>query len=184
MLYTAGNQQMLRDIVVKYNSDKTWLGYSDLYQLLFKREWKRILEFGVLHGGSLRAWKEWFPGATIYGVDNNQEMDVNSKIFPGEGFKIFYGDVRDDAFMTKVRAELAELNLISEDSRHGPDGQRNIVKFFKNSIAKGGLLVIEDLPVDQTMDAWLGPDFDPSPLSAHAPYKFHATQLLVLENKC
>ena len=184
---------MLSQICSKYNSDKDSLGYADIYERLFDRNWKRILEFGVLHGGSLRAWKEWFPGASIHGVDNNQEMDVLSRVGEEEGFRLHFGDVRDEKFMEKLVANVGVVDLLIEDSRHASDGQRNVFDFFKNSIAPGGLLVIEDIPIDhdgvtQTVpEYWLGPvsgkgRFDPSPLTLVGNFLCPRTRLWIWRN--
>jgi len=84
----------LIDVFNKYGTDKGINGYTDAYESLFKRirnEVKNVLEVGIgtvipdvkwsmrvegsrvpahyLPGGSLRAWRDYFPSAKIYGVD-------------------------------------------------------------------------------------------------------------------
>ncbi|HMH33204.1 MAG TPA: hypothetical protein VK543_09260, partial [Puia sp.] len=54
-----------------------WHHYFEIYDRHFSRFRNKeinILEIGVLHGGSLQMWKEYFgPKAKIYGIDINPE---------------------------------------------------------------------------------------------------------------
>ena len=38
----------------------------------------QVLEIGVFGGGSLRAWRDWFPNAEVHGIDINRD-----KLFRG-----------------------------------------------------------------------------------------------------
>ena len=47
-----------------------------------------LLEIGILHGGSLHMWDEYFPNAKIFGADINQKSYDACK----DDFKIIIGD--------------------------------------------------------------------------------------------
>ena len=69
----------LNALAQKYGTDKTnkdhsykGVTYLDIYHryMSSKRlEVKTFIEIGVKNGASLRMWKDYFPNATIYGID-------------------------------------------------------------------------------------------------------------------
>jgi 23S rRNA U2552 (ribose-2'-O)-methylase RlmE/FtsJ len=65
--------QSLVELFAKYGTDKNTIhSYGPLYEQLllpYRMSAEAVLEIGVQHGGSLRAWRDYFPNATIYGVD-------------------------------------------------------------------------------------------------------------------
>ena len=64
----------LTEIHTKYITDKgTEHNYLEFYEHQFQNirlEKNNILEIGVLHGGSLKLWNEYFPNSIIYGIEN------------------------------------------------------------------------------------------------------------------
>ena len=72
--------------------------YFEIYDDLFKKyRGKNItfVEIGVLSGGSLFMWREFFgPEARIIGVD----LNPNAKKWEEEGFEIFIGSQSDETF--------------------------------------------------------------------------------------
>jgi uncharacterized NAD-dependent epimerase/dehydratase family protein len=61
------------DIFTGYDTDK---GYHHTYEIPYQRELesrrkdvKGVLEIGIYHGGSLKAWRDYFPNATVVGMD-------------------------------------------------------------------------------------------------------------------
>src|SRR3990167_1519781 len=65
----------ISELLQKHGSDKSGDHfYGDLYDLVFTyRQYSTnsLLELGVWKGQSLLAWQEFFPKATIYGIDSN-----------------------------------------------------------------------------------------------------------------
>ncbi len=72
--------------------------YFSVYDKLFKNFCGKeitFVEIGVLSGGSLFMWREFFgPKARIIGVDLNPE----AKRWEAEGFEIFCGSQSDEVF--------------------------------------------------------------------------------------
>lgn len=64
---------MLEELFNKYGCDKAVKhNYHTVYEPEFdtiRNESINILEVGVFKGDSVRAWLEFFPNATIYGID-------------------------------------------------------------------------------------------------------------------
>ena len=69
---------VLKTLVDNVRTDKNTVHYYlDTYEQLFKpmRETaKNVLEIGVRDGGSMKLWHDYFPNATIYGIDNMENM--------------------------------------------------------------------------------------------------------------
>lgn len=66
----------LHELAIKYGSDKAEHGYMPFYEETLPKNPKKILEIGVLRGSSIRMWKEYFPEATIHGLDLFEENPV------------------------------------------------------------------------------------------------------------
>ena len=73
----------LTKIGLKYNTDKAYFHlfteFYDIYFNTFLDKKINILEIGILNGSSILMLKEYFPDATIYAIDINQNS-VNLKL--------------------------------------------------------------------------------------------------------
>jgi hypothetical protein len=63
----------------------------------FRNKTFSLLELGIGYGGSLRMWRDYFPKANIYGIDNNPDT-----IFQERRITTFLGDQADRGFLAKV----------------------------------------------------------------------------------
>ena len=77
--YTGSPAQLeiFEELFNVLGSDKaTRHNYHEIYSALFPypNEVKSILEIGIYHGGSLRAWESLFPQADILGLDINPDF--------------------------------------------------------------------------------------------------------------
>lgn len=105
---------------------------------------KAVLELGIYLGGSLRAWKKYFPRAEIVGLDN----DNGTMIHGEERITTFLGDVRSEEALRTV-ARLHDYNLIVDDASHRPIDQFHALKHLWGSVVPGGFYVIEDLDMNR-----------------------------------
>ena len=139
----------LQQIGVKYGTDKSIhkyhnITYLDIYDKYFnniRNDVKKILEIGILNGLSLLMWKEYFPNATIYGIDINPDC----KKFEDDRIKIYIGDQSDYDFLNKVKEEIGLCDIILDDGSHITKHQIVTYDVFNNSVIDGGYYVIEDL---------------------------------------
>jgi len=93
-------------------------------------------------GASLRAWRDYFPNAEIYGADIDREI-----LFEEERIRTFYVDQLSESAISKMWSKMPNLNfdLIIDDGLHTFEAGIN---FYENSIAKlkdSGVYVIEDV---------------------------------------
>lgn len=150
---------------MKYRSDKTLGGHpvrkSHNYDIVYEKLFEpirddpiKVFELGigsvgkgpsamgegVKPGASLRAWKEYFPKAEIFGADIDPEC-----LFQEPRIRTSVVDQRDPASIAKMWESIGKVDIIIDDGLH--DGTSNIT-FYEHSIKwlrKGGLYIIEDI---------------------------------------
>ena len=69
----VGHSDILTQLALKYGTDKASHRFTRHYNMLFckgRNDIRRVLEVGVFGGASIKMWHEYFPNATIFGVDN------------------------------------------------------------------------------------------------------------------
>jgi SAM-dependent methyltransferase len=141
------NRIRLTEIANKYNTDKGDHNskYSYIYDSFFHL-WRdrpiRILEIGIAGGGSLRMWEEYFPNASVYGLDINP----NCKVYESDRTKVFIGDATDMDF---IRREVfpvtgTEFDIIIDDGSHRNDHIIKTMTSLFPHVVFGGYYVVED----------------------------------------
>lgn len=148
----------LCEIARKYGTDKggehfsagdTCHAYTPVYYEMFKgreNDVERVLEIGINHGCSVRMWQDFFPYATIIGLDSNAEClrDYGPRV------KCFAADQNSgqslDAALTK--AGIAHYDLIVDDGSHEFEHQVFSAMWLLPRLEPDGLYVIEDIHDD------------------------------------
>ncbi len=118
--------------------------YFDVYDTLFTPYIGKditFIEIGVLGGGSLFMWREFFgPQARIIGVELNPE----AKRWEQEGFEIFIGSQSDPDFLENLAKQVGEIDILLDDGGHTYEQQIITTECLLPHIREGGLLVVED----------------------------------------
>jgi hypothetical protein len=151
----------LHEIFERHGTDKAGHGYAKIYEPLLepRRETIRlVLEVGIgtmIHnapstmrgyvpddyqpGASLRAWREYFPNAVIWGVDTQRDTQ-----FREHRIVTCLADTTDE---NQVNAALSGVvfDLIIDDGCHLLQSQRATAKHLWKHLNHGGLYVIEDV---------------------------------------
>jgi GT2 family glycosyltransferase/glycosyltransferase involved in cell wall biosynthesis len=127
-------------------SDK-WSSYIPAYDGLFasrRHAPVRLLEIGVLNGGSLEIWAKYFPAARlILGCDINPACA--SLAFDDPRVKVVVADASSNKGAQQLFAQADEFDIIIDDgSHHSSDVVRSFFRYFPK-LATGGLYVVEDL---------------------------------------
>ena len=135
----------ISEILATYSTDKVnGHCYGDFYDDLFSKYDREaplnILEIGTQKGGSLCAWQDYFPNATITGLDI---VDVVKPEYKREGINYITCDVKD-------YATGQSFDIIIDDGSHFLEDVLIAVKKFK--LNKGGVMVVEDV---QAPDTWV-----------------------------
>lgn len=130
----------------KYDTDKISNEYLDRYNPMLA-PWVgksiTLLELGVLKGGSLLLWNDYFPFSKIVGID----LNLPENFMPVENIEIFQGSQIDREFLTNIANKSAPngFDIIIDDASH--IGELTKVSFwhlFDNHLKPGGMYVIED----------------------------------------
>ena len=114
--------------------------YTLFYDDLFKdkrNENLKIAEIGILFGGSLLMWKDYFANAEIYGFDNNDYFINNfKKLYNNERITLSNIDVTNKESIIKVFRESNILyDIIIEDTTHQFEDQINVTtEFITNTL--------------------------------------------------
>ena len=171
----------LTEIANLHGTDKGTIGpspkwsahnYTDIYEAYLERyrySAITILEIGlgvvgdrwdarIVHGrnkggASLKMWYEYFPNASIYGIDVNDCSYLdNDRI---KTFVADQGNIHDLEAFTEV-IEGIDFDIIIDDGSHRPDHQQISLSYFFRKLKSGGHYFIEDLLLNGLGDSARG----------------------------
>ena len=147
---------MLEELFNKYGCDKAVKhNYHTVYEPEFdtiRNESINILEVGVFKGDSVRAWLEFFPNATIYGIDvftrvKPEDIDV----LQHERVKWLKADSTNIAVRDQIKKEWPRIrfDIIIDDGLHTPDANAKTLHNLFPLMKKTGRFYVEDVwPLD------------------------------------
>jgi len=129
-----------------YDTDKLSVDHLRNYETYFAplvdKEVK-LLELGVLKGGSLLMWRDFFEKGTIVGLDLNPLSleDQTGRI------RVYQGFQDDTALLDRIARENAPegFDVIIDDCSHiGEPTRISFWRLFRNHLKPGGIYAIED----------------------------------------
>jgi len=133
-----------------------WVDYLDLYDRhlsRFRNTPVRMLEIGVLNGGSLELWREYFgPQATVFGIDIMPDC-TNRVDAPNQ---VRSGSQDDPAFLLRVVREMGGVDIVLDDGSHNGRHQRASLKALFPLLSVDGIYAIEDLHTSYWPGDWEG----------------------------
>jgi hypothetical protein len=129
---------------VKTDKGVTVHHFTEVYERFFsplKLTASKVFEIGIAGGGSIEMWRDYFPEATIYGIDIYPKTEMDSA-----RVKTFVADQSD-------RAQLAAFidkfgggyDIILDDGGHSMEQQQVSVGYLFKYVKPGGYYVIEDV---------------------------------------
>lgn len=156
----------LVDIFNQYGTDKGINGYADVYESLFKNirtKVRNILEVGVgtvdpkvawsmrakgspipdhyRPGGSLRAWRDYFPEAMVYGIDVQPDAVISE-----DRIVTAICDSGDAKMVKEVVGGWGVwFDIIIDDGNHHGESQLQTLRSLWQYVNDGGYYVIEDV---------------------------------------
>tara|TARA_B110000211_G_scaffold30222_1_gene30692 strand:- start:3323 stop:4666 length:1344 start_codon:yes stop_codon:yes gene_type:complete len=139
--------------LVKLNNSETdkntGHSYLPLYDSLLnplKHTAKNILEIGVMTGGSIKLWYDYFPNATIYGCDiadniKLTEIKNNSRIILDLSVNAYDPTIIKKKFInTNIK-----FDLVLDDGPHSLQSQVDCILLYTQLLTNDGILIIEDV---------------------------------------
>ena len=119
--------------------------YFQVYEEIFsKYVGKKItfVEVGVLQGGSLFMWREYFgKNARIIGVD----LHPNSKELEKHGFEIYVGSQSDKNFWKDFYSKVGKIDILLDDGGHVNDQQIITLNETIDNMNDDGTIMTEDV---------------------------------------
>ena len=137
----------LENILAKYDTDKNIHSYIPIYEKIFSQfsdVGMDFLEIGVLLGGTLLAWKDYFPMGDIYGIDI---IDRRKPEYITDRVHFINEDI------TKYNFGGHWWNIIIDDASHLLEDIKFVVERYLPYLKPGGYLIIEDV---QHPVRWIG----------------------------
>jgi hypothetical protein len=101
------------------------------------------LELGILDGGSLKLWRDYFPNGRIVGLDLNP-ISIDD---PSGRINVYACEQQDRILLDRIAAETAPggFDIIIDDCSHIASLARASFRhLFDNYLKSGGFYVIED----------------------------------------
>jgi SAM-dependent methyltransferase len=134
-----------------------WSGYFDVYERHLKKfvgKAPRILEIGILGGGSIELWLKYFgPGTSVVGLDINEEClkyEYNGDV------KIVMGDQGDPAFWDEFLKTQNKFDIVIDDGSHVMNHQITTLNKVFSHIKEGGVYLCEDTHTSYWPQPWGG----------------------------
>lgn len=124
--------------------------YTLFYDELFnnrKNDKLNIAELGILEGGSLLMWKEYFKNSKIYGFEYNNNLINNfKKKFNNDRITLSNIDVTNKNSIINAFSKLNILfDIIIDDTTHQFEDQIRVIENTYKYLKPGGILIIEDI---------------------------------------
>lgn len=131
---------MISKILEKYDTDKIWHHhYGKAYDIIFgsfdQSAPLHILEIGTQKGGSLLAWKEYFPNATVIGLDI---VDVVPEEYRVDTVTRIISDIKE------WKTDLM-FDIVIDDGSHYLADIVHVISKYCLKLNHGGVLIIEDV---------------------------------------
>ena len=107
---------------------------------------KKVLELGVLKGGSLRMWRDFFPDAQIYG------MDISAKtLIQEDRIKTYLGDSTKEFDLLTLLDKIGDdIDLLIDDGSHRRADQIATCKLLRPML-KNAIYIIDDVLFPDTI---------------------------------
>lgn len=153
----AKNKNMnLVDLADNSRTDKNTLHhYLPVYDDLLARikdSALNVLEVGICFGGSIKLWHDYFPNATIHGIDCMLYEFVWDELKNNDRIKLYTSSTVD---VKKVDAYDPEwvmstfggktFDFMLDDGPHTFESQVAFLNLYLPLLARGGILIIEDI---------------------------------------
>jgi len=125
---------------VSLKSDTYFQVYEEIFSKYVGKE-ITFVEVGVLHGGSLFMWREYFgEKARIIGID----LHPAAKELEKYGFEIYIGSQSDINFWKNFFSKIGKIDILLDDGGHGNVQQIVTLSEAIHNTNDDGTIVIED----------------------------------------
>jgi len=121
-----------------------WSHYFPAYEKHFERFRNtpvKVLEIGILDGGSIPMWQKYFGSYCEYvGID----ITPSCKNYEIPGAHVRIGDQSDEKFLQSLIDEFGEFDIIIDDGSHQVAHVNKTFQYLYPKMSKNGVYLIED----------------------------------------
>lgn len=121
-----------------------WVHYFDIYErhlARFRGKAPVMVEIGVMGGGSLAMWKDYFgPDSRIIGIDINPEC----KAHEDDGIEIVIGGQDDPGVVDAVFAKHPAIDIVLDDGSHRMEHMISSFELMYHRLHPNGVYLVED----------------------------------------
>lgn len=121
-----------------------WMHYFDIYERHLRRFRGMspvMIEIGVMGGGSMAMWKEYFGrGSRIVGLD----IDPQCKAHEAEGIEVFIGSQDDPALVDAIFARYPKVDIVLDDGSHIMQHMVASFELMYERVQPHGVYLVED----------------------------------------
>jgi hypothetical protein len=141
----------LLELVDNSRTDKNTVhSYLELYQNLLinkKDTAKNVLEVGILKGGSIKLWSDFFINANVYGIDI-MKIDKVWKGIKNKNNIILHTSsdaYNDNFFINNFLNKNIKYDFMLDDGPHTLESMKKFIKLYSQIMTDDGILIIEDV---------------------------------------
>ena len=144
----------LIDLIDDSLTDKnTTHSYINLYESLLcsrKKTAKNVLEIGLgdfqeKNGGSIKLWRDYFPNATIYGLDILSDDRVIDELKNDNRVVLYTSTNAYDETFVRTHLSYIKFDFVLDDGPHTLESMQQFIKLYSQILADDGILIIEDV---------------------------------------
>ena len=130
----------ISEVLNKYDTDKIWHhhygnAYDDFFKDFDQQAQLNILEIGTQKGGSLLAWKEYFPNSSVTGIDI---IDVVPEKYKKDNVTRIISDIKE--WKTEKK-----FDIVIDDGSHYLGDLVYVISQYVIKLNEEGVLIIEDV---------------------------------------
>jgi len=146
---------MLKNLINNEKSDKDTIhSYIDVYENLLcskKESATHILELGVLDGGSIKLWKDYFKNAIVYGLD----IKDSTKGWDGvidDRIKLIFNENAYSRTYVRKHFQNMKFDMLLDDGPHSLESMKQFITLYLPLLKDDGILIIEDVQSIEWID--------------------------------
>lgn len=131
-----------------HSPESGWMGwihnYCDFYQAMLepiRKTATAVAEIGVWHGASIKMWRDYFPAATVYGIDRDLSLVEGET---GDRTQLLSLNQEDRGALRTFAEQYGPFDMICDDGGHFMNEQQISLGTLFPYIKPGGWYIVED----------------------------------------
>jgi hypothetical protein len=125
----------------KASSDHNYLSSYEEFLPVKREDSFTFVEIGVFRGASALMWSEWFPNASVVGLDVKPPKLRSTP----KNLTLVVGNATIDITVERLSKKFVAPLVVLDDGSHLWDQQRAALQRFWPWLKSGGIYIIEDL---------------------------------------